>query len=387
VVYDVSTGTVLAAATAPSFDPNGLTLERMQKYVSESPSTQVLTNKALSREALFFPGSTFKILTAAAGIDEGITGSASCRNGRNANPVTWEWNGQTRRRNPGRIADYSRGSHGDLSLSRGLDTAMAFSCNVFFGTLAAELGPERFHRAMRNAELRWVPEEKELFEYLPYAGFGQIVVKASPLEMAMLAGAAGSAYNEGSDSYSARPNWVQAVLQKGRPREPDNEAAGAPDRRSYKPFNAQVAHELRRMMVGVVETPGATAYEAFHRGGEKRLPGITVGGKTGTAEFEKKGGKTGRHAWFVGFARSDHEIQPRTLAFAVLVEDVRRGGTGGQVCAPVARDLIEQILPLPGREAPGIFGTLERFYQQQVRPRFGPFAPLVDWLRGLFNRR
>ena len=52
---------------------------------------------------------------------------------------------------------------------------MAYSCNVFFGTLAAELGPERFRRAMRNAELKWVPEEKELFEYLPYAGFGQIV--------------------------------------------------------------------------------------------------------------------------------------------------------------------------------------------------------------------
>jgi hypothetical protein len=71
----------------------------------------------------------------------------------------------------------------------------------------------------------------------------------------------------------------------------------------------------------------------------------------------------------------------------VLVEDVRRGGTGGRVCAPVARDLLAKILPVPGAEPPGLPGMLDRFYQQRIRPSMGPFGPLADWLRGLGRRQ
>lgn len=394
VVYDVATGAVLAAATAPTFDPNGLNTERMQTYVKRDPSTRILTNKALSRDALYFPGSTFKVLTAGAGIEEGITGSVTCRNGRNAEPITWEYGGTHWRRKAGQISDYSQGSHGTLGLDQGMDHALAVSCNVFFGELAAKLGPERLHRAMKAAELSKVPDERELAEHLPYAGFGQIVVKTSPLEMAMLAAAAGAARTEGGDHPvpAARPHWVQAVVNRSGKREPEG-VFGAPDRRPYRPFSEAAAQRLRKMMVGVVEDPSGTAHAAFYRGGERRLPGITVGGKTGTAEFDKittdaRSGRkrtvTGRHAWFIGFARSDHELEPRTLAFAVLVEDVRRGGTGGTICAPVARDLIAHVLPAPGASTPLPFQGLERFYQQQVRPRLGPFAGVVDWLRVRF---
>lgn len=387
VVFDAATGDVLAAATAPNFDPNGLTLARMQKYVTENPSTSVLTNKALARDALFFPGSSFKILTAAAGLTEHVEGSVTCRNGHNAQPITWEYEGKRWRRDPGKISDYSNTGHGELGLTSGMDRAMTVSCNVFFGELAARLGPDRLHRAMEAAELYRVPSVDELAEHLPYDGFGQIDVKTSPLEMAMLAAAAGVAREDSPDAAAARPHWVQAVVRQNKRREPEG-VFGAPSKKPYRPFSPEVARRVRELMVHVVEDPSGTAHAAFYQGGAPRLPGITVGGKTGTAEFEKsvKSGSRrrttlGRHAWFVGFARSDHEVQPRTLAFAVLVEDVRRGGTGGHVCAPVARDLIAEILPRPGQEPPGVYGTLDRFYRQQVRPRLGLLGPLVDWLR------
>ena len=393
-IYDAGSGQVLAAVTAPTFDPNGLTVERMHAYIAQNPRTQVLTNKSLSRDALFFPGSTFKILTAAAAMDEAIQGSTTCRNGKNAQPIAWEHGGKRWRRDPGKVSDYGSGGHGTLGLSDSMEYALAVSCNVFFADLAARIGPERFHRALKNAELSAAPGVDALAEHLPYSGIGQIDVKTSPLEMAMLAAAAGAARDDSPEAAASRPYWVQSVVTKDRKREPDG-GLGAPDRKPYRPFPQPVAVALRRMMVGVVEHPSGTAHAAFFRDGAPRLPGITVGGKTGTAEFEKRvkdrAGRSraavGRHAWFVGFARSDHEIQPRTLAFAVLVEDVRRGGTGGQVCAPVARDIVEKILPLAGRESPGVDATLERFYQRDLRPRLGPLGPLVDWLRGQTGNR
>ncbi|HEU4751840.1 MAG TPA: penicillin-binding transpeptidase domain-containing protein, partial [Armatimonadota bacterium] len=299
-VYDASTGAVLAAVTSPTFDPNGLTLERMQQYVTQNPRTQVLTNKALARDALYFPGSTFKIVTAGASLDEAITGSVTCRNGHNAEPITWEYGGKRWKRPAGKISDYHAGGHGSMNLRYDVDRAFTVSCNVFFGALAAELGPERLHRAMQNAELKRVPTADELAEHLPYDGFGQIDVKTSPLEMAMLAAAAGMARPEASDTAAARPHWVQAVVTKQNRREPEG-IFGAPNRTPYRPFPEPVLQQLRRMMVRVVEDPSGTAHGAFYAGGAPRLPGITVGGKTGTAEFEKKGGKIGRHAWFVGF--------------------------------------------------------------------------------------
>lgn len=392
VVYDVAKGDVLAAATAPSFDPNGLTLEQMQRYVAEDPRTQILSNKALSKNALYFPGSTFKVLTAAAALDQHITGTVDCRRGVNAAPLTWSYGGKRWRKEAGKIADFSheghRTGHGKLSLSADLDRALAVSCNVFFAKLATEIGAEHFHETLTAAELAHAPDVKSLAEYLPFAGFGQIVVKASPLEMAQIAGAAGAAREDNPEAPAARPSWVQAVVQHGTKRQPEG-FAGAPNTKPYRPFSAHVAQQLRRLMIGVVESPSGTAHGAFFRGGGRLLPGITVGGKTGTAEYERgKRGGIGRHAWFIGFARSDWEQQPRTIAFAVLVEGVRKGGTGGTVCAPVARDLVQRILPLQGGnpQPNNLFSGLERFYQERIRPGFGPLGPLADWLRGLVHR-
>ena len=392
VVYDVSKGDVLAAATAPSFDPNGLTAEQMSGYQAEDPKDHILTNKALSKNAIYFPGSTFKVLTAAAALDSHLTGSVECRRGANAAPLTWSYNGKRWRKDAGKIVDFSheghRVGHGTMSMTADMDRALAVSCNVFFAKLATEIGPDRLHEMMTAAELSHAPSVKEIAEYLPYAGFGQIVVKTTPLEMAQIAGAAATAREDGTEGRAARPNWVQAVVTAGKKSQPEG-LPGAPSDKAFQPFSPKVAQQLRRLMVGVVESPSGTAHGAFFRGGQRLLPGITVGGKTGTAEFERGKGKgIGRHAWFIGFARSDWEQQPRTIAYAVLVEGVRKGGTGGAVCAPVAKDLIQKILPVQNQTPPvnNFLGGIERFYQERIRPQFGPFGGVVDWLRGLFQR-
>lgn len=388
VVYDVNTGEVLTAVTAPSFDPNGLTLERMQKYIAANPRTQVLVNKALARDALYFPGSSFKILTAGAGLEHSVTGNITCANGHNAEPLVWEWGNTRWRRNPGRIRDYGLGGHGPMRLPDSLDRAMTGSCNVFFAKMAVETGAERFHQALEAAELSYVPTVREVAEHLPAAGFGQIVVKASPIEMAMLAGSVARARQDLGNASGTRPHWVKAVVVNDRPREPEG-LFGAPNRESYAPFSLSTATRLRELMIGVVQNPGGTAHAAFYAGGAPRLQGITVGGKTGTAEFDKTvRGKTvtGRHAWFIGFARSDHEIQPRTLAFAVLLEDVRRGATGGNAAAPLARRLIERILPQPGQGSPLNAGELTPYYPNPQDRTPGPFGPAIDWLRRLLRR-
>ncbi len=387
VAYDAASGAVLAAATAPAFDPNGLSLDRMTDYSMQDRKFGILHNKALTHDSIYFPGSAFKVVTAAAALEAGITGAVTCRRGRNAEELTWEYAGKRYRRPPGRIRDFAEGGHGSQSLGQGLDRALAASCNVFFARLATEVGTERLRSAMLRAELHHAPTADRLAEHLPYTGFGQIDIKVSPLEMAMLAGAVGMARADGLDVPAARPHWVAKVIAGGAELQPER-LPGAPIiGKPYAPFSRETAERLRAMMIGVANSPGGTAYAAFHYGAQPRLPGITVGGKTGTAEFEKADGRIGRHAWFIGFARSDHELAPRTIAYAVLLEDVRRGFTGGRACAPVARDVIAEILPAPGRETPSPAGGLERFYQQQIRPRMGPLAPIIDWLRDRFTPR
>jgi len=141
---------------------------------------------------------------------------------------------------------------------------------------------------------------------------------------------------------------------------------GASQTDTFRPFDPAVAHRLRSMMLGVANSPGGTAYRAFHnRDGAAYLPGVTVGGKTGTAELDVQTvARSGRqrtvrrqHAWFVGFAQKENELPVRTLAFVVLVEDLRGRQTGGQICAPVARELIAQAFQ-PANGTPPVHNTL-----------------------------
>jgi cell division protein FtsI/penicillin-binding protein 2 len=354
VLFDAATGQVLAAATAPSFDPNGLTLARMQAYVQDHTGSHLLTNKALSRAALFFPGSTFKLLTAAAALEGPVSGRAVCRSW-NGRELTWSYGGVRYRRKVGAIHDYGDHGHGTLSLDDGLARGLTVSCNVFFATLATRIGPERLSHALHEAGLTVAPEPATLAPYLAEAGFGQIAVKAAPVEMARLAGAIGR--SGGDYPGGAEPYWVAKIVDAGGQTTVPSGLTGSPVATAYRPFSPAVARRLRELMLGVVNDPSGTAYHAFHGpDGAAWLPDLEIGGKTGTAEFDKlvrtRTGRRvpvrGKHAWFVGFAQERRRFPPRTLAFAVLVEDARGRATGGTVCAPLAREMLAQVFPPAG---------------------------------------
>ena len=382
LVMDANTGEALAAVSEPSFDPNGLTLERMQRLIQVDRSRGLLLNKPLSPAARFFPGSTFKLVTAAAALRSPVEGTVFC-NGANTRQITWTYRGIRYHRKPGAIHDFSRGGHGDLSLAGDLGRALSESCNVFFATLAARLGPEALREEMERCELGRVPSEKELGSYLAEAGFGQIVVKVAPIEMARIAAAAGVARVEGSEAAVPQPYWVKRVVDaQGRTLHIEG-LPGAPRTDTFRPFDPVVAHRLRAMMLAVVNDRGGTAYRALHdRGGAGRLPGITIGGKTGTAELDVRlATKSGRrrtarrqHAWFVGFAQKESVVPVKTIAFVVLVEELRGRQTGGQVCAPVARDLVAQVFPSAGNHPPSRETLLGTLLDRGRRA-------LEDWLR------
>src|SRR5205085_768142 len=192
-------------------------------------------DKAISRDALYFPGSTFKLITTAAALAQPARGTAVCA-GYNRQPLTWRYAGTTYRRPPGRIRDFSGSGHGTLDLENNIDRALTVSCNVFFATLAAHLGADTMHDTMQKAELSAVPPVKRLAAYLPEAGFGQVTVKTSPIEMAMIAAAAGvAAPGSESSAGAARPYWVDQVVDGARRSRPDS-GTGAASSQPYRPF-------------------------------------------------------------------------------------------------------------------------------------------------------
>jgi peptidoglycan glycosyltransferase len=211
--------------------------------------------------------------------------------------------------------------------------AMEQSCNTTFAPLAAELGPD----AMREqAEaFGW---NSEYLEDLPLqaesaypedmddaqtalSGFGQSSVTATPLQMAMVA--AGVA----NGGVVMKPYIVDEV------RSPELDILDKTDPSVLsRAVSASTAEELKEMMVSTV-TNGTASPAA--------IPGVDVGGKTGTAESGN--GNVPPYAWFVSFASSE---DPQ-VAVAVLFQkaDIPRGEiAGGAVGGPIAKAVMEAVI-------------------------------------------
>ena len=160
-----------------------------------------------------------------------------------------------------------------------------------------------------------------------FAGIGQFEVAANPLQMALVASAIANGGVE------MRPRLVAEIRDpQGRVlREIQPEVWG-------RPISAATAAVLTRMMVSVVEGGTGTA---------ARLPGVTVAGKTGTAQH---GEGEAPHAWFVSFAPAE---DPRVAVAVVVLNGGSLGSeaTGGQVAAPIARQVIAAALRIPGMGA------------------------------------
>ncbi|EDY47165.1 penicillin-binding protein [Streptomyces clavuligerus] len=330
VAVDPSTGRILALVSSPSYDPGvlsgtGRAAREAWAELNARP-TQPMLNRAIRQT--YPPGSTFKIVTAAAALDAGVVTDADAPTGT---PSPYVLPG-TRTRLP----DASPGC-GDASLAY----AIQWSCNTVLAHLGTRVGAE----GMRQAVTRFgfndpglrvpspvVPSNFDTdmsADQLALSSIGQFDTTATPLQMALVAAAVA---NGGE---LRRPYLVDRITSGNGTRTLAHGRRYAA-RRAMGPLTARL---LRELMVRVVEQgTGAAA----------ALPYATVGGKTGTAQHGL--GNSGvPYAWFISWAQAHDSARPG-VAVAVVVEDaeaVRGHISGGGDAAPIARAMMAAALTVP----------------------------------------
>jgi cell division protein FtsI/penicillin-binding protein 2/cell division protein FtsW (lipid II flippase) len=293
VVLDVATGDVLASVSAPW--PR---LDGGRGALEEDVQRPDLPLLDRVRYGLYPPGSTFKLVTAAAALRDG-SGAAErhfdCR-GLPDGRVGIQLRGWRR---PVRDDATDREPHGDVTLDEGLRV----SCNAYFAQLGMAVGARGLKDTADAFEIA-TPREataKALGEELPWASYGQSEVVASPFRMARVAATMAAR----GDMQAGR--WVLSPEQ--RP---------VPPRHILDPAAAdRVARAMRRVVTG-----GTASVLAGHD--------VEIAGKTGTAEIAG----APSHSWFVGFAPL---TGPKRIAIAVIVEN---GGYGARAAVPLAGEVV-----------------------------------------------
>lgn len=318
VALDPSTGAVLGMASTPTYDPNQLSSHdpaAIRAYADQLGSQQIDPRLNRAINARYSPGSIFKVVVSAAALSSGQYTPDTVI------PAPQELvlpGTRTALENFG-------GSACDPSGRQSLIDALTISCNTAFAQLGIDLGEDRV-REMAEAfgiddEGMKIPltvdgstiGEIQNDAELGVSSIGQQDVQLTPLQAAMIASAVAD------DGTLMRPYLVDQV------RAPDLSVIDQTDPEELsQPVSADVADQLTEMMTSVVENGS---------GRRARIPGVTVAGKTGTAENAGPD-----HNWFIGFAPAD---DPQ-IAVAVFVAN--GGGTGGDVSAPIARDVMQAYL-------------------------------------------
>ena len=315
VVLNWKTGEVLALVSMPSFDPDHVTEEEIAAL--DHP----YVNRAT--QSLYPPGSTFKIITAAALLSR-------CRD---ALDRTFPCTGTLQVTDSFTVVDFKNAVHGDVTLSE----AFRQSCNCVFASIALELGDP----ALRSAASGFGFNENFLFrdmivqnsvyprtaqsaEELAASGYGQSGIVATPLHMCLVSAAVanGGAMPEPRLLKTVRSSTGTTVL-------PFSQTT------VRTVCSADTAAALKEMMRSVVRQ-GSGSLAAVST--------LDVCGKTGTAESTLNGYPV-NYGWFVGFnAQEDLPV-----ALCVLVEDIPDGETGGTSAARVAGDIFLWIRNHPDR--------------------------------------
>jgi penicillin-binding protein A len=308
--------------TFPRYDPNALSshdpeeIRRNWERLVDDPNAPLLNRAA---GALYPPGSTFKVVTAAAALENGVS-----MNQELPSPPVYDVP-QT----SADIRNFGGSTCGDGSLT--LTEALEISCNTTFAALGVKLGSEKLAAEAEKfgfnkpspyqlpAATSVIPPEQDV-PATAQSAIGQRDVRVSPLQMATVAATIANG-GQRMGPFVAR----QVVSDKGsvvKRFEGEDFGQVIPER---------VAGDLRDMMRQVVESGTGTAAQ---------IPGLEVAGKTGTAQHAR--GKD-PHAWFIGFTGSGD----RQIAVAVVVEeggDVGSEITGGRTAAPIAKAVMETYM-------------------------------------------
>ena len=316
----------------------------------------------------YAPGSIYKTVTALAGLRAGIppTRTFTCTGGvQYGNKYMKCW-----------IA--GRGSHGPLTLP----DALKHSCNAFFYQWGNEAGIEQIDAVgdalglgqKTNVPLsgesagilpspHWLkmnsPGERWTDGYTANTSIGQGYVLASPLQMAMVA----ATIANGGRAYEPRLVW-RLLDQQG------HDVRDAHSGRLVVPREPKVHADLHRLGINDLQIEsvreGMRRVVAEGTGKRAQVNGVTVAGKTGTAQFWR-GDVQDNHTWFIAFA----PYAAPKYALCVMVQGAK---SGGGVSAPIAQRIMEQCLALDHGYDPGLIATT---------PAVGSFAPIdaVDYRR------
>jgi penicillin-binding protein A len=324
VVFDPRDGSILAMISYPSFDPVVFAgtdfdaTKRAFEQLNADPNKPLLGRTYRQR---FPPGSTFKVITAATGIETKVAGPNTSYPVLRALPLRYT----TRP-----LRNFGGGSCGGT-----LSTVFRISCNTSFAQLGLDLHADRLGAGARafgfnrKPPLDLSPGAAESFfppveffirndPQLAQGAIGQGNVTATPLEMALVAGAIA---NGGK---IMRPHLMKEIV--------DSEGAqveGEPGGVWLTAVSAETAQTIKTMMIDVVNSGTGT---------RAAIKGVQVAAKTGTAQT----GRKTAHAWTIGFAPADKP----TVAVAVMIENQPDVGaaTGGKIAAPIVREVLTKAL-------------------------------------------
>jgi len=325
VALDPRTGAILAMVSHPQYDPATLSSHNLDavtsawKALNANPRRPAV-NRAIAGD-LYPPGSTFKLITAAAALSSGKFTEESQIPG----PATLDLPLSTVNLPTDDLRPCGPGNKTSLT------HALEISCNTAFGWLGLELGDDKlraqaakfgFGDALRvpmRVTPSTVPEQLNAPQ-TAQAAIGQYDVRVTPLQVAMVSAAIA---NKG---IVMSPYLVKDTRNSSL----DIIDQSQPDQLSQA-ITPDVAAALTRMMITVVRSGTGTGAQ---------IHGMEVAGKTGTAQHAKGAAP---HAWFTAFAPAN---DPR-IAVAVVVEDGGNAGNeafGGKVAGPIARKVIEAVL-------------------------------------------
>lgn len=328
IAIDPRTGAILAMVSHPTYDPNDLAshdlgaTERAWKRLTAAGSGQPIVNRTIAGN-LYPPGSTFKLVTAAAALSSGDYTASS------------QLPGQAVLDLPGTSVGLPNAGHvacsptGRISLA----DALRVSCNPAFGQLGMDLGEEAMAAQAAkfgvgdqlSVPMRVTPSTfptRLTKAQLAQSSIGQYDVRTTPLQVAMIAAAIANG------GVVMKPYLVRSAIVDSELSVVDE----ASPQRLSQAVTPQVADELKQMMVAVVQSGTGTAAQ---------ISGVEVAGKTGTAETAVGANPD---AWFTGFAPATGTPK---VAVAVVVEDGGNAGSeaaGGRVSAPIARDIMRAVL-------------------------------------------
>ncbi len=347
-VVDVHTGFILAMLSKPAYDPNKLTgrISKSElKSIAEDP-LEPLIFRAVQQH--YHPGSTYKVVTALAGLDSGTIGPGSqvvCNGGYSLGSRRWRC--------------HNEGGHGVADLHH----AISWSCDTFFYSTGDRMGIDPIAAMARKLGFGALPKlgvSPEVPGIVPDTDYHNRVTPGGYTKGLALNTAIGQGDNNVSPmqllmAYAAIANggtlYKPQLVLRTEDVEGNIDKSFAPV--AVRELGVKKAH-LDAVIDGlkaVANEPGGTAYWIF-----RKLPNVTVAGKTGTAQVIALGGGPRLkeeqmdffqrdHAWFVAFAPAD---KPE-IAIVVLSE---HGGHGGTVSGPPALEIIKEYFRL--KELPAV---------------------------------